>query len=219
MAGELEAILAGLDLAGDLGLLPDGLNGKNNNPKPTGSSGKKGPIRGARLEYDVPAFKGRVLLKEPFGFWLGLTPVYPEYGVFKKSGKQGKIEPLNIGKLYTKRAGFRFASYTILLKPGTKMKVPVYKAAQQRVGFDGSDKTQEIKLGNFTIGVSKNVSVNEFIEFLKKNKQSKFIIGVITPKLRKYQWAGVLHGAKNTGGGTPDVDIDLGGIQLDIPGI
>ena len=190
--GEIVSIVnTGLEIA-------EQLNGDK--PTPTPGNGR-GPIRGARLEYDVPELKGRLLLKEPFGFWFGLKPVYPEYGTFKKTSKQGKIEPQNIGKIYTKRAGFRFQSYTVLLKPGTKMKVPVYTAAQQRVGFKGSDKTTEIELGNFTIGVSKSVSVNEFIDFLKKSKQSKSIIGVITPKLRKYQWSGVLHAADNQGGG------------------
>jgi hypothetical protein len=50
-------------------------------------------------------------------------------------------------------------------------------------------------MGNFSIGVSSNVSVNEFIEFLKASKQKGNINGVISPTLRKYQWGGVMHRA------------------------
>ena len=156
---------------------------------PTASSttgnANKGPIRGARLEYDVPELGGRLLIKEPFGFWLGLEPVYPEYGTFANGDNQGKS--------FTKRAGFRFRSFQILLKPGTKIKVPKATAAKQRTGETG---TVERQIGNFFIGVSDAVTVKEFIEFLKANKQANNINGIISPTLRKYQWGGVLHRVK-----------------------
>lgn len=157
-----------------------------------GSSGESketrpGPLRGARLEYEVTELGGRLLMKEPFGFWFNLTPIYPEYGEFKSGD--------NNGKKFTKRAGFRFKSYMILLKPGTKIKTPKATAAEQRKrGADSG--TEEVQIGNISIGVSVNVSVNEFIEWLKKSKQKANINGVISPTLRKYQWGGVLHHAK-----------------------
>ncbi|MEH2318557.1 hypothetical protein [Nostoc sp.] len=156
----------------------------------TKSTGRKGPVRGARLEYDIPALGGRLLVKEPFGFWFGLTPVYPVYGTFK-----GLKNVHTLGKKFTKRAGFRFKSYTILLKSGTKIKVPKDKASEQRSGANNG--TESRQLGTISIGVSDNVAVHEFIDFLKNSKQSANINGVISPTLRKYQWAGELHRASN----------------------
>lgn len=155
-------------------------------------SGGKGPVRGARLEYAIPALGGRLLMKEPFGYWFGLKPVYPEYGTFSKG--------TNIqGKIFTRRAGFRFKSYQILLKPGTKIKVPKNKAQELRSGKN--DGTEERQMGVIQIGVSENVAVNEFIDFLKNSNKQASIIGIISPTLRKYQWGGIFHqAAKNTGG-------------------
>lgn len=174
------------------------------------SSSGKGPVRGARLEYDVPAIGGRILIKEPFGYWLGLTPVYPAYGTFKGKNKY------TVGKHFTKRGGFRFKSYTILLVPGTKITVPKATAAHQRRGDTGTESRQ---LGNISIGVSDDVTVREFIEFLKSNKQSSHINGIISPTLRKYQWGGVLHraGASSTNPG--GIISDLGGLVDTAEGI
>lgn len=152
----------------------------------SGSGGRKGPVRGARLEYDIPALGGRILMKEPFGKWFNLTPVYPEYGKFAKGP--------NNGKTFTRRAGFRFKSYQILLKPGTKIKVPKDKAQESRSGKNSG--TEDRQMGIIQIGVSSNVSVNELIEFLKGSNKASSIIGCISPTLRKYQWGGVLHSAK-----------------------
>jgi hypothetical protein len=153
-----------------------GVGGGGSNQEKT----RPGPLRGARLEYDIPALGGRLLIKEPIAVWLGLKPVYPEYGTFGE------------GNEHTKRAGFRFKSYTVLLKPGTSITVPTATAAKQRTGQTGTETRQ---MGNFSIGVSSNVSVNEFIEFLKASKQKGNINGVISPTLRKYQWGGVMHRA------------------------
>jgi hypothetical protein len=147
---------------------------------------RKGPVRGARLEYDIPALGGRILMKEPFGKWFGLTPVYPEYGLFKGGP--------NAGKKFTMRAGFRFKSYQILLKPGTKIKVPKDKAQESRSGKNSG--TEDRQMGIIQIGVSSSVAVNEFIEFLKASSKASSIIGCISPTLRKYQWGGVLHSAR-----------------------
>lgn len=152
----------------------------------TAPASRPGPIRGARLEYDIPALGGRLLLKEPFGNWFGLKPVYPDYGQFKSGDNQGKT--------YTKRAGFRFKSYVILLKPGTAIVVPKATAAQQR-RRDPDTGTESIKIGNISIGVSANINVHEFIDWLKTSKQKANINGVISPTLRKYQWGGVIHRA------------------------
>lgn len=149
---------------------------------------RRGPVRGARLEYEVQALGGRLLMKEPFGFFFALDPIYPEYGTFKSGEHQND-------KKFTKRAGFRFKSYTILLKPGTKMKVPKARAADQRKR-GGDSSTEEITIGNISIGVSSAIAVNEFIEWLKTSKKKAQIIGIISPTLRKYQWGGVLHQAK-----------------------
>ena len=155
--------------------------------KESSSSGsKKGPIRGARLEYKIEKLGGRLLMKEPFGKWFDLTPVYPEYGTFKSGD--------NSGKTYTKRAGFRFKSYTILLKPGTSITVPKATAANQRKR-DADTGTETIKIGNISIGVSANVNVHEFIDWLKASKQKDNINGIISPTLKKYQWGGILHRA------------------------
>ncbi len=163
----------------------------------------------------MPAFGGRVLMKEPYGNWFGFKPLYPEYGTFEATGK-AKHEVLNKGKKYTKRAGFRFASYTILVKPGTKIKVPKSKASEQRTGKTGTNNTEERIFGSFTIGVSKNVSVNEFVEFLKTCKKASLIIGCISPKQRKYQWGGVIHQANASGSGLSGLGGgDLGGLLGD----
>ena len=159
------------------------------------SSGTKtGPIRGARLEYDIPALGGRLLLKEPFGNWFGLKPVYPDYGSFKTGD--------NANKQFTKRAGFRFKSYTILLKPGTKIKCPKARAADQRKR-NADTGTEDVQIGNISIGVSANVNVREFIEWLKSSGKKSSINGVVSPTLRKYQWGGVLHRAADTESKTP----------------
>ncbi|MEH1962191.1 MAG: hypothetical protein V7L05_20425 [Nostoc sp.] len=179
MAGIGEIINLAGDVAGVVNTVTKAVSGSG-----------KGPVRGARLEYDIPALGGRLLLKEPFGFWFGLTPIYPIYGIFKGTNK------FTVGKKFTKRAGFRFKSYTILLKAGTKIKVPKDKASEQRSGANnGTDSRQ---LGSISIGVSENVAVHEFIDFLKSSKQSANINGVISPTLRKYQWAGALHRASNS---------------------
>lgn len=149
---------------------------------------RNGPVRGARLEYDIPALGGRLLMKEPFGYWFKLEPVYPEYGTFASGQFQ-------TGKKFTRRAGFRFKSYTILLKPGTQIQVPKSRAQEQR-RRDADTGKETIKIGNIAIGVSSNVSVNEFIDWLKSSSQKSKIIGVVSPTLRKYQWGGVLHSAK-----------------------
>lgn len=149
---------------------------------------RRGPVRGARLEYEVKELGGRLLMKEPFGFFFALDPIYPEYGIFASGEFQ-------TGKKFTKRAGFRFKSYTILLKPGTKMKVPKARASDQRKR-DGDSSTEEITIGNISIGVSSSIAVNEFIDWLKASKKQKQVIGIISPTLRKYQWGGVLHQAK-----------------------
>lgn len=184
-----------VDVLGDTGIVGQ---------KSKSTSGD-GPVRGARLEYNVPTLGGRLLIKEPFGLWLGLTPVYPEYGTFR-SGDYIK------GKTYTKRAGFRFKSYTILLAPGTKIKVPKATAAQQRTGGAGSEDTEDRQIGNITIGVSSAVAVHEFIAFLKSCKESGKINGLISPTLRKYQWGGVLHRAQKTSGGFTNPIASVGGI-------
>jgi len=171
---------------------------------------RKGPLRGAYLEYEVPIprteggvqeaiegalpgtqYKMRLLMKEPIGYWFDLDPKYPEYGKFGGDG-------LNKGRLYTKRAGFRFASFQVLLRPETEMLVPTAKAAKQR-SSGGDGRTQSERISTFFIGVSDNVTVREFIEFLKASKRESVIIGIISPKKRKYQWGGVLHGV--AGGG------------------
>lgn len=156
--------------------------------KDKSAAGRLGPVRGARLEYEVKELGGRLLMKEPFGFFFALDPIYPEYGKFESGEHQQ-------GKLFTKRAGFRFKSYTILLKPGTKMKVPKARAADQRKR-DGDSSSEEITIGNISIGVSSSIAVNEFIEWLKTSKKKQQVIGIISPTLRKYQWGGVLHQAK-----------------------
>lgn len=158
----------------------------------TPSGSRPGPIRGARLEYNIPALGGRLLMKEPFGNWFNLKPVYPEYGSFESGD--------NSGKPYTKRAGFRFKSYTILLKPGTQIICPKAKAADQRKR-NADTSTITVKIGNISIGVSDDVTVKEFIEWLKSSNQKSNINGVISPTLRKYQWGGILHHANSAGGG------------------
>lgn len=171
------------DLVDDL--TPGDIPGVGKNEE---NKSRLGPVRGARLEYEVKELGGRLLMKEPFGFFFGLEPFYPEYGKFASGEHQ-------TGKLFTKRAGFRFKSYTILLKPGTKMKVPKARASDQRKR-DGDSSTEEITIGNISIGVSSSIAVNEFIEWLKTSKKKKEVIGIISPTLRKYQWGGVLHQAK-----------------------
>ena len=172
-----------VDLAKQAGDLKDNLTNNNDS-----SGSRLGPVRGARLEYEVKELGGRLLMKEPFGFFFSLNPIYPEYGTFKSGEFQN-------GKKFTKRAGFRFKSYMILLKPGTKMTVPVARAADQRKR-DGDSSTEEITIGNISIGVSSAIAVNEFIDWLKASKRKKEVIGIVSPTLRKYQWGGVLHQAK-----------------------
>lgn len=173
-----------IDIAENVTQVAENLSGGNDEKE----TSRLGPIRGARLEYNIPALGGRLLMKEPFGYWFKLEPVYPEYGIFESGEYQQ-------GKSFTKRAGFRFKSYTILLKPGTQMEVPKAKAQEQR-RREGENGKEKIKVGNISIGVSSNVTVKEFIEWLRTSSKKKEIIGVISPTLRKYQWGGVLHQAK-----------------------
>ena len=186
--GDLVDIAEGV-ITGNLGEVVGGVAGSVGLGGVTKTQSRKGPVRGARLEYTVEALGGRLLIKEPFADWLGLTPIYPEYGTFS----QGP----NNGKLFTKRAGFRFKSYTILLKPGTKIKAPKATAAQQR-RRDADTGTELIQIGNISLGVSANVNVHEFIDWLKASKQEKNINGLISPTLRKYQWGGILHHATSS---------------------
>ena len=192
---DIAANVAGLDIPGGPVTPTNSSSGKRN-----------GPIRGARLEYSIPALGGRLLMKEPFGNWFGLSPVYPEYGSFTSGD--------NNGKRYTKRAGFRFKSYTILLKPGTKIKSPKARAADQRKR-NADTSTEEVKIGNISIGVSANVAVNEFIDWLKSSNKKGQINGVISPTLRKYQWGGILHRANDSAQGDGGIGA---GIGIDIPG-
>jgi hypothetical protein len=160
---------------------------------------QKGPLRGAYLEYEVPIKHGgsqnekaknlRLLMKEPIANWLGLQPLYPRYGTFGGDGN-------NTGKKYTKRAGYRFASYQVLLVPETEMTVPKATAAKQR-SLGGNAQTEEQRIASFFIGVSAAVNVREFIQFLKNCKRQESIIGVVTPRKRKYQWGGIFKHAAN----------------------
>lgn len=196
-----------LDLGGNVAatIIPD-IPGVGGVPGIGSSGGRKGPIRGARLEYNIPALGGRLLIKEPFGKWFNLNPVYPEYSAFESGD--------NRGKKFTKRAGFRFKSYTILLKPGTKIQCPKAKAADQRKR-NANTGTEEVQIGNISIGVSANVNVREFIEWLKSSNRKDSINGVISPTLRKYQWGGILHRVSNSGSGNGGVAAPIG---IDIPG-
>lgn len=176
---------------------------QNINETINNSLNRRGPMRGAYLEFEVPferqssgvqeaveavlpgtQFKMRLLVKEPIGHWFGWTPKYPEYGTFKGKGK-------NKGKRYTKQPGRRFASFQVLLKAETEILVPRAKASKQRAG-GGDATTDEERVANFFIGVSSDVTVSEFIEMLKASKRKREIIGIITPSKRKHQWGGVM---------------------------
>jgi len=159
------------------------------------SGGGKGPLRGERLEFLLP-INGKDLrcwMKESVGTWLELTPQYPEYGTF--NGKGGDKNCSNKGARYTKRAGFRFQSFGVLLKPGTVIKEP-------KLGGGSTDRTPKMVWIGFARGKGETkVTVSKVIEFLKDCKRKDNIMGVVTPSGAKHQWRGRMSETKSPVGG------------------
>lgn len=151
------------------------------------------PLTGLRLAYRISmgGEQFRVSMKESVGNWLGLTPV--------DSSTEGTfgIGP-NAGKKFLNRApGFRFQSFTFLVKPGTKISVPV------NTGTCKSTQFRDRQICSFTIGFPKgkvisngaiktNVNITRWRvkSWARGTKRAGDIIGMITPSGNRHIWKG-----------------------------
>ena len=165
----------------------------------------KGPLSGARLEYEVMGV--RVLIKESIANWLDLKPAAPAYGKFGSGNSAlgnvaaslgNVVNSGNLGAVYVKRGGFRYQSFTFLVEPGTKIKEPVPGCQENRF--------RDHLICTFTIGFPRGgkgnrITVSKIIQWARRIKRRNDIYGIITPSGTKHQWRGRLT---DDGGILPD---------------
>jgi len=166
----------------------------------------KGPLSGARLEYEVMGV--RVLMKESIANWFGFKPAAPKYGKFGSGNNlvggvvanvQNAVNNGNIGAVYAMRGGFRHQSFTFLVEPGTKIKEPVPGCQE--------NKFRDHLICSFTIGFPRGpknnrITVSRVKQWARRIKRRNDIYGIITPSGVKHQWRGRLT---DDGGLIPDV--------------
>lgn len=138
------------------------------------------PVTGMRLTYELTMGGAKFLvgIKESIGNWLGIKPVAPGTGTFKKGPAQGKKYALRPG-------GFRYQSFTILLRRGVTI-------TEVLPGCNNGG-TRERELCTFDLGMPRGnkdarVAVWRVQSWALNTKQSKNIIGLVSPSGTQRVW-------------------------------
>ena len=151
------------------------------------TSTNKGPLPGVYMEFVLPikedvkdedkSTQETLYCKEPVGIFLGLKVADARVGTF--NGKNNSTK----GKKFALRARKGQKSFTLLLKPGTKIDV-------QKFG-DKNKKSREVD--RVTVSFAKTITVSELREyFMLKSSAKDKILGFITPQGRLHIWQGTL---------------------------
>lgn len=177
------------------------------------------PLTGIRLTYELTmgGTKFRVRIKESIGRWLGLKPVRPQTGVFGASGLPvvPGVGGGNIGKRFLRApAGYKFQSFTFLVKPGTYIVEPVPGC--------NAGGTRRRLICSFDIGFPKGPKETPITRWrveswVNNSPRASQIIGFITPSGVKHVWKESMTGNAVTDNlpGLPDIGGFLEGAGLD----
>ncbi|MFM2064707.1 MAG: hypothetical protein RLZZ507_4378 [Cyanobacteriota bacterium] len=144
------------------------------------------PLTGVRLTYELTmgTVKYRVRIKESIGKWLGLRPVGPQTGTFASGPNSGR-------RFLRAPAGFKFQSFTFLLRPGVTITEPI--------PGDCTGGTRSREICTFTLGFPrglKETPINRWrVEsWARGTTRANDIIGMITPSGVKHVWRESLAG-------------------------